>query len=157
MRTYIRLLAVVLFTLAAIASRADNLTIIWVNSAPSGSCTNGQPMEYVISTGILYSCQGGTWGQVGTGAGGPQTCNAALAPTYAEAVCQVNLTQAQVNALNTTPVAAISAPAPGMLIVPEPAKGSFWFISGFSGTSTIELQYPANPATVMAELIAGPP
>jgi alpha-galactosidase len=33
-------------------------------------------MEYVISTGILYSCQGGTWGQVGTGAGGPPTGSA---------------------------------------------------------------------------------
>lgn len=37
-------------------------SIVAVSVAPTGPCTNGLPMEYVISTGIIYSCQGGTWG-----------------------------------------------------------------------------------------------
>jgi hypothetical protein len=30
--------------------------------APSGSCTNGASPQMVIGTGVLYTCQGGTWG-----------------------------------------------------------------------------------------------
>jgi hypothetical protein len=33
--------------------------------APSGTCTNGANPQVVIGTGVLYTCQGGTWGAVG--------------------------------------------------------------------------------------------
>ena len=70
MRKLFRLLAFSVFMLCGIMARADNITIIWVNSAPSGSCTNGQPMQYVISTGALYSCQAGTWGKIPSSSSG---------------------------------------------------------------------------------------
>jgi hypothetical protein len=70
MRRLLQFLAVLLFALAGMAARADNITIIWVSTAPSGSCTNGQPMQYVISTGRLYSCQARTWGLIPSGSAG---------------------------------------------------------------------------------------
>ena len=77
-------LVIALFALAALGARADNIPIILVQSAPSGACTNGQPMQLVIPTGVLYSCQAGTWGVVGAGAGGPPTGSAGgdLSGTY---------------------------------------------------------------------------
>jgi len=39
-----------------------------VTVAPTGACSAGSNPQQVISTGILYTCQSGTWGQVsGTG------------------------------------------------------------------------------------------
>lgn len=46
------------------------ISITVVTSAPSGSCTAGLPLQLVLSTGNLYSCQAGTWAQIGTGSGG---------------------------------------------------------------------------------------
>ncbi len=34
---------------------------LYVSSAPSGSCTEGTTPQLVISTGVLYTCQAGTW------------------------------------------------------------------------------------------------
>ena len=39
--------------------------LIYVNSTPSGSCSNTSALQRVISTGAVYSCQSGTWAQVG--------------------------------------------------------------------------------------------
>lgn len=61
------LLTLLLAPLAALG-QVSNPPIVLVTSAPSGSCANGLPNQQVISTGIQYSCQGGTWGTVGTGA-----------------------------------------------------------------------------------------
>lgn len=41
--------------------------VVFVSSAPAGACTNGSPAQIVISTGVLYTCQAGTWGSVGGG------------------------------------------------------------------------------------------
>lgn len=38
-----------------------------VQVAPTGACANGSPPRMVVSTGIIYSCQAGTWGTVGSG------------------------------------------------------------------------------------------
>ena len=78
------LFVIAMLALAALGARADNIPIILVQSAPSGACTNGQPMQLVIPTGVLYSCQAGTWGVVGAGAGGPPTGSAGgdLSGTY---------------------------------------------------------------------------
>lgn len=39
--------------------------VLPVTSAPTGSCTAGIPNQQVVSTGVMYSCQKGTWGVAG--------------------------------------------------------------------------------------------
>lgn len=63
-------------------AQVSNPSIISVTTAPTGSCSAGFPNRQVISTGILYSCQGGTWaaaagsvsGTVGSGTANSLTC-----------------------------------------------------------------------------------
>ena len=63
--------ALTLLTLPPLIAQVSNPSIIVVSSAPSGSCGgSGLPMQYVFSTGVLYACQNGTWGQIGSGGGG---------------------------------------------------------------------------------------
>ena len=58
------------------AAPGSRISIVNVLSAPSGSCTNGSPTQLVVSTGTLYTCQGGTWGPIsGGGASLPSTTN----------------------------------------------------------------------------------
>lgn len=47
--------------------------INYVNSAPSGSCSQGEAQRNVIGLGTIYSCQSGTWTQVGSAAAGTVT------------------------------------------------------------------------------------
>lgn len=47
--------------------QVSNPSIIPVASAPTGACTAGLPNQQVISTGVQYSCQGGTWAAIGSG------------------------------------------------------------------------------------------
>jgi len=58
-----------LLPIAALA-QPSNPAIVMVTSAPTGACTNALPDQQVVSTGVLYSCQGGTWAVVGGGGGG---------------------------------------------------------------------------------------
>lgn len=44
--------------------------LIYVYTAPSGSCNNSDPLERVISTGVLYNCVSGTWTIFARGATG---------------------------------------------------------------------------------------
>ena len=67
------LILALLVVTVPVAAQVSNPTIISVSSAPSGSCSAGLPNQQVVSTGVQYSCQGGTWGTVGAGAGGPPT------------------------------------------------------------------------------------
>jgi hypothetical protein len=64
MKKRLFILAALLNGIAAFA-QVSNPSIVAVSSAPSGSCTNGLPNQQVISTGVQYSCQGGTWGAIG--------------------------------------------------------------------------------------------
>jgi hypothetical protein len=41
-----------------------NYNISYVLVAPTGACSSTAPLQLVISTGVLYSCQAGTWGAV---------------------------------------------------------------------------------------------
>jgi hypothetical protein len=50
-------------------AQVSNPSIISVSTAPSGACTSGLPNQQVISTGVQYSCQGGTWAAIGGGGG----------------------------------------------------------------------------------------
>lgn len=62
-----RKISVLLFIIACLSIIRTNAQIpvyqnlIFVSSAPSGPCSLGSPVQVVISTGILYSCQSGTW------------------------------------------------------------------------------------------------
>jgi hypothetical protein len=59
-----------LFVAALSASLLGQVSagVQYVTSAPSGSCTAPVPMQQGIASGLLYSCQGGTWAQlIGTG------------------------------------------------------------------------------------------
>jgi len=51
-------------------SQGGYLPIQMVTTAPSGACTQGAAAELVASTGVLYSCQSGTWAIIGGGGGG---------------------------------------------------------------------------------------
>jgi hypothetical protein len=70
-----KLLPFAILTFLALAAKGQvvNPTVIFVTSAPSGSCTSPTPLQAVISTGALFSCQAGTWGAVGGGGGGGTT------------------------------------------------------------------------------------
>lgn len=67
------LLGALLLFSAGLYAQVTSPSIILVGSAPSGSCTAGLPNRQVASTGVQYSCQNGTWGQVGSGGGGTVT------------------------------------------------------------------------------------
>jgi hypothetical protein len=68
----IKILLSATFLLLGLSVRAqvNNPTLIFVTTAPTGSCTVPTPLQSVISTGSLYSCQAGTWTQIGSGGGG---------------------------------------------------------------------------------------
>lgn len=53
--------------------------ILPVTSTPSGSCIAGIPNQQVVSTGVQYSCQNGTWGPINGGSGGSGTVNSGTA------------------------------------------------------------------------------
>lgn len=54
--------------------------INYVTSAPSGACSQGEQMRVVIGLGTVYTCQNGTWTQVGA-AGGAGTVTSVLGTT----------------------------------------------------------------------------
>jgi hypothetical protein len=68
----IALLVAMLATVAVAQSRAQvsSPSITVVQSAPSGACAINLPDRQVATTGALYSCQNGTWAQIGSGGGG---------------------------------------------------------------------------------------
>lgn len=59
--------------LAAIPAwgQVANPPLVAVSSAPSGSCSGVLPAQIAISTGIIYTCQAGTWGAVSTSVTNP--------------------------------------------------------------------------------------
>ena len=54
--------------LAAFA-QPSNPNVIYVSSAPSGACSASPPVQVVISTGVMYTCNNGTWAAVSGGGG----------------------------------------------------------------------------------------
>lgn len=59
-----KLAALVILAIGLSPVAAQNPRIIFVASGPSGSCASGAPLELVVGSGIVYSCQSGTWGQL---------------------------------------------------------------------------------------------
>ena len=58
-----------LFVPAMAFTQVSNPSIISVATTPTGSCSAGLPNQQVVSTGVQYSCQGGTWAAIGGGGG----------------------------------------------------------------------------------------
>lgn len=58
---------------ACLAAQVSNPSIISVVTAPSGACSSGLPNQQVISTGIQYSCQSGTWAAISGSGTSPVT------------------------------------------------------------------------------------
>lgn len=61
----------ILFLLCVGASAqviVGNFGVKYVSSAPAGSCSQNEAMQIVMGSGVLYTCQLGTWGTVGGGA-----------------------------------------------------------------------------------------
>ena len=48
-------------------------SVSYVSSAPSGACSAAPPIQIVISTGVVYTCDNGTWAAVSGGGGGGVT------------------------------------------------------------------------------------
>lgn len=65
-------IALLALPVAAVA-QSPNPSIVLVTNAPSGSCSSGLPDQQTLVTGALYSCQSGTWTQIGSGGGGSTT------------------------------------------------------------------------------------
>jgi hypothetical protein len=64
-----RLLWLLLIALPACA-QVSNPGVIYVVSAPSGSCSAAPPIQVVVSTGTAYTCDNGTWAAIAAGGGG---------------------------------------------------------------------------------------
>ncbi len=64
------LLGALLFFAPVLYAQVSSPSITVVASAPSGSCTNNLPDRQVATTGLLYSCQNGTWALIAGGGGG---------------------------------------------------------------------------------------
>ncbi len=69
MKFALRIAILALFITAVIHAQVSNPSIVPVSTAPSGPCAGGLPNQQVISSGVQYTCQGGTWGIIGTGGG----------------------------------------------------------------------------------------
>ena len=67
MKFALRIAILALFITAVIHAQVSNPSILSVSTAPSGPCAGGLPNQQVISSGVQYTCQGGTWGIIGTG------------------------------------------------------------------------------------------
>ena len=66
-----RLLGALLFFMSVTGlAQVSAPSIILVGSGPSGSCSSNLPDRQVAGTGLLYSCQSGTWTQIANGATG---------------------------------------------------------------------------------------
>jgi hypothetical protein len=93
-----KLIFIVLFwTSLATAQVVGAGFVDYVTSAPSGTCTQGAHQQNVLGSGFIYTCQSGTWAQVGAGGGGTVT--------------SVTGTANQINVATgtTTPVLSISS------------------------------------------------
>lgn len=65
-------LALILALSIPVFAQINNPDVIYVDTAPAGSCASGSTLRVVKSTGVIYSCQSGMWAAVtGGGGGGP--------------------------------------------------------------------------------------
>jgi hypothetical protein len=64
------LLGLLLFAVR-VSAQVSNPQVQYVAVAPSGACSAAPPIQVVISTGAVYTCNNGTWGALSGGSGTP--------------------------------------------------------------------------------------
>ncbi len=64
-----KLFLILAFAMLSKIGHAQAGYIYYVNTAPSGTCSKGSYQENVFGAGTIYSCQNGTWAQVGSASG----------------------------------------------------------------------------------------
>lgn len=89
--------------------------VIYVGSAPSGTCSSGAYQEDVIGLGTVYTCQSGTWTQISGGGGG--------SGTVTSVICGTNLDGGTITTTGTCSVKASPA-FTGVPTSPTAAQGT---------------------------------
>jgi hypothetical protein len=80
-----RILALTALWLAAAVlahGQVSNPSVRYVAGAPSGACAAAPPIQIVISTGVMYTCNNGTWGAIGGSGSGTVSAGTAGQETY---------------------------------------------------------------------------
>jgi hypothetical protein len=68
-----RIAFLLLFVSGVASAQLSQPGVQYVNTAPTGACSFNPPIRVVRSTGVIYTCNNGTWGPIGTGGGGSGT------------------------------------------------------------------------------------
>jgi hypothetical protein len=143
-----------LLLLATVGAHAQvvNPTLIFVTTAPSGACTVPTPLQSVISTGALFSCQSGTWATVGGGGGG--TTNTICSGTVALGTAAIasgaaaTTVTATCTGLETTDAIALTFNGSPLAIVGyEPSAGGMLTILSWPTSGTINVAVVNNTAS----------
>lgn len=124
-----------LLVFAAFSQNTPRNTIVYVPTAPSGSCPNASAtLQYVTTTGVLYGCVSGTWTNVSGGGPGAGT------------VTSVTGTANQISVASGTTTPVLSFPAGGLTL---PGTTSFVNTSSSLGAVTGDvLTSPVTPSVV---------
>jgi hypothetical protein len=79
-----RIAFLLLFVSGVASAQLSQPGVQYVNTAPTGACSFNPPVRVVRSTGVLYTCNNGTWGPIGSGGGGSGTVGSATiySPVY---------------------------------------------------------------------------
>lgn len=147
-------------------------SVQYVASAPSGACTTSQAIQIVISTGVIYTCDNGTWAATATGGGGVSSLTGDgtifnnSASTGAVTLTLANTptgTGSVVLATSPTLITPILGAAVATTInkvtLTAPATGSTFTIADgktltdnnsitFSGTDATIMTFPASSTTI---------
>ncbi len=115
-----KLLAAILLATASAAAQVANPSIVLVNSAPTGACGAGLPDEQVLGSGMLYSCQSGTWAAISGGAG--SVAFSGVTPGTNTGALVIG-SGGSLMATGTGTITATAVPASGITGIIAPAQG----------------------------------
>ncbi len=113
-------------------AQVGNFGIRYVVLAPSGPCSPTSFIQVVTSDGIVYTCQGGTWGAIGGGASGGVASFAAgsLTPVFTTAVAAPDSDPVLTFVLSSAAAHTFLGNNTGSLAVPAYAQPGFTDLSG---------------------------
>jgi hypothetical protein len=125
-----RIFATLVFLAAMSASgQVSAPGVRYVTTAPSGACSASPPIQVVISTGAVYTCNNGTWG---TSSGGVTTSGSPLSGNIASfsagtvitaaTAAQVNTLMQSLTGCNTATY--IYSPQSGTCVAPSAGTGT---------------------------------
>jgi hypothetical protein len=97
-----KILAFLAISVSSAMGQINNPTLRWVGTAPSGSCSAQSPIQVVISTGDIYTCENGTWGKVGGNPVIVPTTNNLLSGNGSGGVSDAGFAASDVMRLSTT-------------------------------------------------------